>query len=154
MICQQKMFVAHYGHHLNRNHTVAGKWVEPQMVQPAPKRAELTIQRMRRRINSNSLTQNLLWWPSGLLCGVNPDDRADLGPQRTYYPKLTRSAWQLLTSFLLLIARTAFGRFHSLRPHVPIHSKVKDCGPKVGQNEISYVPRVGMCMDTRLQMSS
>jgi hypothetical protein len=56
-------------------------------VQPAPKRAELTIQRMRRRINSNSLTQNLLWWPSGLLCGVNPDDRADLGGHKeSLYP--------------------------------------------------------------------
>src|SRR4029077_14117706 len=86
--------------------------------------------------------------------GLIPMTEQIWGPQRTHYPKLTRSAWQLLTSFPLWIARTAFGPFHSLRPHVPIQLKVKDCGPKVGQNEISYVPRVGMCMDTRLPMSS
>jgi hypothetical protein len=150
------MFVAHYGHDLNRPSRQTGKWVEPQMVQPAPKRAKLTIRRMRRRINSNGLTQNLLWWPSGLLCGVNPDDRADLGGHKeSLNPNPNWGApWQLLTSFPLLFARTALGRFHSLQPNTPIHLKVKDCGLWVDQDEISCVLRVGMCMDIRLQMSS
>ena len=62
--------------------------------------------------------------------------------------------WQLLISFPLLFARTALDPFHSLQPSVPIHFKVKDCGPRVALGEISYVPRVGMCMDIRLRMSS
>jgi len=77
------------------------------------------------------------------------------GARRTSYPKrsLGVRTWQLLISFPLLFARTALDPFHSLQPSVPIHFKVKDCGPRVGLGEISYVPRVGMCMDIRLQMS-
>jgi hypothetical protein len=31
---------------------------------------------------------------------------------------------------------------------------VKECGPRVGHDEISYVPPAGMCMGIALQMSS
>ena len=77
-----------------------------------------------------------------------------LGAGKTSYQDYLGCPWQLSTSFPLFFARTALGPFHFLRPSVPIHLKVKDCGPRVGQDEISYVPLVGMCMDTRLQMSN
>jgi hypothetical protein len=36
----------------------------------------------------------------------------------------------------------------------PRYMKVKDCGPRVGLNEISYAQGASMCMDIRLWMSS
>jgi hypothetical protein len=78
-----------------------------------------------------------------------------ISARRTSYPKPHKGAtWQLSTRFPLLFANTAPYPFLSLQPSVPINLKVKDCGPKVGLDEISYVPRVGMSMDIRLQMSS
>jgi len=86
-------------------------------------------------ITLEGLTQNLLFWPSSLLCGSIPTTDHILGLGENLIRNQLGASWQLLTNFPRLFARAAPGHSTS-SSQCPDTSEGQGLWPKGGQDEI------------------